>query len=200
MLRLGTPLLSSALQPNNAFVKSALELVKLHYAHRNAIEDKDLKVAAKIEDAFIEELYEFRPLFSIAESVKVGRPYSQKIYGAMRYFGLGDDPLARQLESILGRAQRKKGSKIAVFRGLSSSPSAGGAVGADEQLDARRETIIEERPEERPLPPEHVYSALGGANGGKPRRGLYPDQHRGHWVLQDEELIIKREDRAVDPW
>lgn len=202
MLRTSLALLSSSFQPSAAFVKSAAELVKLHYAHRAAIEEKDHKVANKIEDVFQNELYDFRPLFTVAESVRVGRAYTKQVYSALRYFGLNEDPLARQLEAILGKTPRKQGSKLAVFRGISPETrirpkTAAGANNSSAQLSKLREAVIDYKAEERPLPAESVYSIVGPSNQGRRQPAGNPDMHRGHWVLQDPDL---QGERRTDPW
>ncbi|CBH11703.1 hypothetical protein, conserved [Trypanosoma brucei gambiense DAL972] len=188
MWRLSRSLRSNSLHNPGPFLDGALQLIKLHLAHKNAAADKNTKACSDIEGEFLRELEAFRACFTMSSSLKVAKLYTKKLHGALSYFQLYDDPLMRQLDMIIGKQtmQPSAGRQHGVFK-------APVAARLDPFfLDEREETVL---PSELPNPPKPDPSTPL-----RERALKVPAQHRGHWVLRDPDIAITREERRTDPW
>lgn len=193
------------------FVEGALQLHKIHLAHRQASED--LHFAMKggesnqvegrktlcrtLEREFIREVEGFRPVFTMTAGLEVASQYSHHIFHAMRYFGCEDDPLVRQLSAIVGRAALKRDARARVEHGTPGKKEMNGFGLRPGRGPIDEEPIGTTLPSELPHPPqikpEEQYRRRPGAL-------RLPVAHRGHWVLQEPEIAITREERKEDPW
>ncbi|AIO00301.1 hypothetical protein LPMP_300660 [Leishmania panamensis] len=198
MFRICSVWCSNALHNSTPFVDGALQLMKLHLAHRNAVADKNKAACHAIEQEFFREVEVFRPCFTMAASLEVAQQYSKKLYAALKYFRMDDDPLIRQLDLLLGRKGMRDGrhrDQRGFFKGAHTSyASAFGKVAesAHNNLEEHVETTL---PTELPHAPKVDLTA--------PRRpgALWINQrYRGHWVLQEPDIAITRSERREDPW
>lgn len=196
MVRSSLRLFSTALHNSTPFVDGALQLVKLHLAHRNAKMDKNVEVCNAIEQEFLREVEIFRPCFTAAASLEVAQQYSRKIYAALRYFGVDDDPLIRHLDLILGRQglrDRGRGLSQGMFKGVRTQSSLkSNETVRFSPLSESAETVL---PSELPNPPQ-----IDMTTPRRPGAVQVPHRYRGHWVLQDPEVAITRNERREDPW
>jgi hypothetical protein len=188
---------SNALHNSTPFVDGALQLMKLHLAHRNARQDHNKEACRAIEQEFLREVEVFRPCFTMSASLEVAQQYSKKLYSALRYFGMDDDPLIRQLDLLLGRKEMQDGRRgqqqRSFFKGAHSA--AVGGQPATNPLTTLAELVETTLPTELPNAPKVDMVA--------PRRpGAVQIQHRyrGHWVLQEPDIAITRKERREDPW
>ncbi|KAL7696830.1 hypothetical protein N2W54_000886 [Lotmaria passim] len=199
MLRVSLVWCSNTLHNSTPFVDGALQLMKLHLAHRNAREDKNKDACLAIEQEFLREVEVFRPCFTMSASLEVAQQYSKKLYSALRYFGMDDDPLIRQLDLLLGRKEmqdgrRRQQQQRGFFKGASCTSAAAGQASAS-PLSTLAELVETTLPTELPHAPKVDMTA--------PRRpGAVQIQHRyrGHWVLQEPDIAITRSERKEDPW
>lgn len=193
------PLLTNALHNTTPFVEGALQLFKLQLAHRNAAADNNKEACKAIENEFFREVEAFRPCFTMAASLEVAQTYSKRLYGALRYFDMKDDPLVRQLDLLMGRAGMREGSGGVQGQGMFKGTARSGVVQTSVAAQRRR-ALMEERevsvlPSELPNPPQ-VDLAERKRDGALEM----PLSHRGHWVLQEPEIAITRKERREDPW
>ncbi|KEG09698.1 hypothetical protein DQ04_04791010 [Trypanosoma grayi] len=189
MLRRFSFLWSNALHNPSPFLDGALQLIKLHLAHKNAATDGNIKACRAIESEFLREVETFRPCFTVSSSLTVTKLYTKKLHSALSYFRLHDDPLMRQLDLIIGKQsmRRNSGCQAGIFKAPMSTQQ-----NAFSSLEEREETVL---PTELPNPPKpDSFTPL--------REGALrmPVRHRGHWVLRDPEIAITREERRSDPW
>ncbi|KPA83050.1 putative mitochondrial hypothetical protein [Leptomonas pyrrhocoris] len=187
---------STALHNSTPFVDGALQLVKLHLAHRNAREDNNKEACQAIEREFLREVEVFRPCFTMSASLEVAQQYSKKLYSALKYFGMDDDPLIRQLDSLLGRREmqdgRRRQQQRSFFKAAGGASLGQSSAGSLSTLAELVETTL---PTELPHAPRVDLTS--------PRRpGAVQIQHRyrGHWVLQEPDIAITRDERKEDPW
>ncbi|RNF16675.1 uncharacterized protein Tco025E_05146 [Trypanosoma conorhini] len=180
---------SNALHNPGPFLDGALQLIKLHLAHKNATADGNATACRAIESEFLREVEVFRPCFTMSSSLTVAKLYTKKLHGALSYFRLHDDPLMRQLDLILGKQSMRHSASghSGLFKASVAAQS-----GAVSPLEEREETVL---PAELPHPPKPDPAAT-------PREGALklPLRHRGHWVLRDPEIAITRAERRSDPW
>ncbi|KAH9579910.1 hypothetical protein LSM04_004161 [Trypanosoma melophagium] len=189
MLRKFSFLKSNALHNPSPFVDGALQLIKLHLAHKNAAMESDTKACHAIETEFLREVEAFRPSFTMSSSLSVAKLYTKKLHGALSYFRLYDDPLMRQLDLIIGKQSMRQSTNrhTGVFKTPVSTQ-----MHLLSSLEEREETVL---PTELPHPPKpDPFEPL--------REGALkmPARHRGHWVLRDPGIAITREERKSDPW
>ncbi|GET90649.1 hypothetical protein, conserved [Leishmania tarentolae] len=198
MFRVCSVWCSNALHNSTPFVDGALQLMKLHLAHRNAMSEKNKVACHAIEQEFFREVEVFRPCFTMSASLEVAQQYSRRLYAALKYFRMDDDPLIRQLDLLLGRRAMqdgRHGSQGGFFKGArkANTPAFGkGGETTHEALAEHAETTL---PTELPNPPKVDLTA--------PRRpGALRIHHRyrGHWVLQEPDIAITRSERREDPW
>lgn len=211
-----------------------------------------------LEREFFREVESLRPVLTISASLEASKEYTQYIYHALRYFGLHDDPLMRQLTGLVSRAglRRRVGGVLLEERGegsfssrISTSSSASSSCSSFSGLSSNTKSTpsfprtvkgIESRgrekseefsslsspsssfcspfrngeegtvtvfPTELPNPPQ-VGEVGDGRSGNaleyikrrRPGALQIPAAHRGHWVLQEPEILITREERREDPW
>lgn len=180
-------------EPNSPFVGASLQLMKLHLAHKNIVDRGDRGGASKearaIEHEFKRNLDTFRAVFTLSQQTSAAKLYSGRIIGAMRHFGLEEDPLALQIQRMIGRAALRKQPTTATrnlfFKGVSMNQK-----------------------KESPFQPSDEYmlsSELAGVAKTRvedlPANALkIPPTHRGHWVLRDPDLALTREGRRYDAW
>lgn len=195
-------LFSSTLHNSTPFVEAALQLFKLQLAHRNATADKNREACRAIEGEFMREVEAFRPCFTMAASLEVAQTYSKRLYGALRYFGMEDDPLVRQLDLLMGRAGMREGAADAraqgVFKGAANTA---GATALQSSVAAQRRRAMMQESQESTLPSE-LPNPPRIDPGERKRDGAIelPLSFRGHWVLQEPEIAITRKERREDPW
>ncbi|CAJ1990848.1 mt-SAF28 [Leishmania donovani] len=198
MLRVCIVWCSNALHNSTPFVDGALQLMKLHLAHRNATADKNKVACHAIEQEFFREVEVFRPCFTMSASLEVAQQYSRRLYAALKYFRMDDDPLIRQLDLLLGRRAMQDGrheGQRGFFKGARTSNTSAFGKGGEithETLAEHAETTL---PTELPHAPKVDLTA--------PRRpgALRINQrYRGHWVLQEPDIAITRSERREDPW
>lgn len=185
---------------------------------------KQEALCVALERQFFREVEAFRPVFTMSASLELSQQYTRYIYQALRYFGCDDDPLLRQVATLVGRAAMRQqeigggggsahpvlaasgGSGIQeaggfsfVPRSSSTSPSASSSSSAptahyNEALEERVGTTL---PTELPHPPQVDRHDSRRRRPGALRM---PAAFRGHWVLQEPEIAITREERKEDPW
>ncbi|EPY32200.1 hypothetical protein STCU_02930 [Strigomonas culicis] len=196
MFRFTRQCFSNALHQPTPFVEGALQLLKLHRAHQRAAADRHTVACAALEKEFLREVEAFRPCFTLTASTSVAPSYTQHVYRALQYFGLRDDPLLRQMDGLMGRAGLRHAARAASpFKGVRAVPAArqraGGAV-----PDPLAEPEVTVLPTELPHPPrvdlEDPQRRVGAIK--------VPARYRGHWVLQEPEIAITRQERREDPW
>ncbi|KAK7200663.1 hypothetical protein NESM_000122800 [Novymonas esmeraldas] len=199
MLRQCSVWYSTALHNSTPFVDGALQLVKLHLAHRNATADKNAEACRAIEQEFFREVEVFRPCFTLSASLEVAQQYSKRLYAALRYFRMDDDPLLRQLDLLLGRRgmqDGRRGDQRGFFRGARTSHGTRTAGDGQESgftaLSERVETTL---PTELPHAPQVDLTA-----SRRPGALRINQRYRGHWVLQEPDIAITRAERREDPW
>lgn len=189
MLRGSSLLCSSALHNPGPFLDGALQLIKLHLAHKNAVADGSATACRAIESEFMREVEAFRPCFTLSSSLTVAKLYTKRLHSALLYFRLHDDPLVRQLDLIIGKQSMRNAtnSHAGIFKAPVAAP-----LNTFFSLEEREETVL---PSELPHPPKpDSFAPL--------REGAVklPMRHRGHWVLRDPEIAITRAERRTDPW
>ncbi|EAN89397.1 hypothetical protein, conserved [Trypanosoma cruzi] len=189
MLRGSSFLLSNALHNPGPFLDGALQIIKLHLAHKNAAADGNARACRAIESEFMREVEMFRPFFTMSSSLTVAKLYTKKLHSALSYFRLHDDPLMRQLDLIIGKQSMRHGTSghNGIFKNSVATNSS-----ALSFLEEREETVL---PTELPHPPKPDPLT-------PPREGALklPLRHRGHWVLREPEIAITRAERRSDPW
>lgn len=206
---------STALHSSSApFVDNVLQLIKLHLAHRNAASDRNNTACRAIENEFMREVELFRPCFTMNASLTVASHYSKKLYAALHYFGLDDDPLVRQLNLLMGRESMRRmthhasRARSGMFRGVSAGHASHAATSTSSSsrsstssrnmpsvFTSLDESVVTTLPTELPHPPQ--------VNRSVPlREGAVkiPLRYRGHWVLQEPDIAITRKERREDPW
>ncbi|CCW67975.1 unnamed protein product [Phytomonas sp. Hart1] len=188
---------STSLHNPTPLVEGALQLYKLYLAHLNAASDNNTKACNAIEDEYLKEVEAFRPFFTMSASLEVAQQYSKQIYRTLKYFGLHDDPLIRQFDQLLSRVSMREAAQRtqSIFKGVAPSKSISASQTLSNvltSLDEREETTL---PSELPNPPKIDQST-------PPRPGAVrvPLRYRGHWVLQEPEIIITKSERREDPW
>eukprot|EP00796_Vickermania_ingenoplastis_P011705 gene11705-8053_t len=256
MLRLTTLFRTTALHGgarHAPFVDGALQLRKLHVAHRQASEDyhhllrqeeakksalggskkKGMKkgksksspaggegegstaavqqqeeLCLALEREFLREVESLRPVFTMSAGLEVSRTYTTHIYNAMRYFGCHDDPLVRQLSTLVGREAMRRATTVREEKTSTRRPPLGSgselppfsvpspsspAVG----WSTLEENVVTTLPTELPHPPQ-----VDIVDDSRRRRGALriPARFRGHWVLQEPEIAITKQERSEDPW
>lgn len=203
MLRLSRLWSSNALHNSTPFVDGALQLMKLHLAHRNAREDQNAEACQAIEQEFLREVEVFRPCFTMSASLEVAQQYSKKLYSALKYFGMEDDPLIRQLDLLLGkramqesRNRHQQQQQPGFFRGVGArAPGGSGGQSAADPFTTLAERVETTLPAELPHAPK-----VDAATPLRPGAVRLRHRHRGHWVLQEPDIAITRNERREDPW
>ncbi|KPI88719.1 hypothetical protein ABL78_2179 [Leptomonas seymouri] len=187
---------SISLHNSTPFVDGALQLMKLHLAHRNARADKNKEACEAIEQEFLREVESFRPCFTMSASLEVAQQYSKKLYSALKYFGMDDDPLIRQLDLLLGRRGmrdcRGREQQRSFFKGAGGTSA--GQVSPN-PLTTLEELVETTLPTELPHAPKVDLTAPR-----RPGAVKIQHRHRGHWVLQEPDIAITRSERKEDPW
>lgn len=190
---------SNALHNSTPFVDGALQLMKLHLAHRNAREDHNKEACQAIEQEFMREVETFRPCFTMSASLEVAQQYSKKLYSALKYFKMDDDPLIRQLDLLLGRKEmqdgRRRSQQRSFFKGAQSSVGGQAATTTTNPLSTLAELVETTLPTELPNAPQVDLTAPR-----RPGAVQIQHRHRGHWVLQEPDIAITRKERREDPW
>lgn len=205
--------------PVSSVISTATEAKGRRRADRSSIakEIKEKQAACLLlEKEFFREVEAFRPVFTMSASLAVSKEYTQYIYRALSYFGLSHDPLMRQISTIVSRsALRQRGAsggpmEAAAGGGAISTPSSSSSTstslpGSFFPAFRREEGIVTTLPTELPNPPQ-----VGEPSSGKesvacrqrrrPGALRIPLGYRGHWVLQEPEIAITREERKEDPW
>ncbi|CCW61729.1 unnamed protein product [Phytomonas sp. EM1] len=188
---------SRSLHNSTPLVEGALQLYKLYLAHRNAASDKNTEACQAIEDEFLKEVETLRPFFTMSASLEVAQQYSKQTYRSLKYFGLHDDPLTRQLDQLLGREAMRKTARGAqsIFKGVTPSKSMSGSQNLSRVLTSLYERAETTLPSELPNPPK-----IDETIPRRPGAVRVPLRHRGHWVLQEPEIAITKNERREDPW
>lgn len=186
----------------------------IHNKKAQDLQEQQEALCVSLEREFLREVETFRPIFT-ASAMLVSREYSQYVYRAMRYFGCSDDPLMRQLSTLLGRSQLKERQQQERGGGgveswlLTKRKTKGGECmpGVTDPLEERVVTVL---PTELPHPPqvssEHGHTTTNSSSSSsfsarrRPGALRFPAAYRGHWVLQEPEIAITREERREDPW
>ena len=217
MIRAVTWRLSLASQRTTPFTQAALHMLTVHQKHQSLLRDADgsrepveaelRALEAEAEDA-VDRL---RVCYNTMDAFAASRFYSQKVRLAMRYFGLGDDPLCRSIELQLGRLTRADGkpervrsTAVRTYVPAQQSTSAGSAAVA-EPADTRQARIrldplearhFEFKPEEFPAPPQDFLRRANHQDG----HTKFDDTRRGHWILRDPGIATTKAQRRTDPW
>ncbi|KAG5472287.1 hypothetical protein LSCM1_03686 [Leishmania martiniquensis] len=189
---------SNALHSSTPFVDGALQLMKLHLAHRNAAAEKNKVACHAIEQEFFREVEVFRPCFTMSASLEVAQQYSRKIYAALKYFRMDDDPLIRQLDLLLGRKGMQDGRRRdhpGFFKGTRTSNKFAFVQGDEYARNTLLELAETTLPTELPHAPKVDLTAPR-----RPGAVLINQRYRGHWVLQEPDIAITRSERREDPW
>ncbi|KAG5498576.1 hypothetical protein JKF63_02862 [Porcisia hertigi] len=198
MFRVCSVCCSNTLHNSAPFVDGALQLMKLHLAHRNARADMNEAACNAIEQEFFREVEVFRPCFTMSASLEVAQQYSRKLYAALKYFRMDEDPLLRQLDLLLGQKgmqDSRHRSHRGFFKGACTSNTSAFARGGESTHTILAEHAETTLPTELPHAPQVDLTA--------PRRpgALRINQrYRGHWVLQEPDIAITRSERREDPW
>ncbi|KAG5473056.1 hypothetical protein CUR178_02972 [Leishmania enriettii] len=189
---------SNALHNSTPFVDGALQLMKLHLAHRNAATDKNNVACHAIEQEFFREVEVFRPCFTMSASLEVAQQYSRRLYAALKYFRMDDDPLIRQLDLLLGRKgmqDGRRGDQRGFFKGARTSNTNVFGKGGEYAHNTLVESAETTLPTELPHPPKVDLTATRRLGALRINQ-----RYRGHWVLQEPDIAITRSERREDPW
>jgi len=142
--------------------------------------------AARLRANFLVELKALEAKANLQAFVSIPRSEVVQLLRTMRYFGVqeSESRTKRLLEMLTGAVPRQHRQKNFAF--------VGGYV-ADRVEFAREKT-----PEEFPIPPD--ITSREALTRQDRRKMTYNKKYTPHWILNDPEVAITKEDRKLDPW
>ncbi len=167
----------------------SLKLVDLHMKHLEA-KQMGATQAVKIEEDFEQEWEKFQAIFSTKTMMEVDSFYGVKLWRAVQYFGVPeDDPVRKQLALALGNTISKRAPNLKTDAGVV------GFTGESTSSSSSSGSVVAFTPGEFPAPPANVLDRKLSSEHVQ-MRGRY----RPHWVLQEPEIALTKEDLKFDPW